>query len=135
LHIYAPWEFALRTGPTGTRSAWYADRGTDTNPITGPLSLAYENFVSQGVPVILGETGALNRDNEEYRAEWAYFFFSYARSLGMPCFWWDNGDASVTREQEWGWTESFGLLDRQTSTIAHPLIVEALLRATAPEED
>ncbi|MCL2603408.1 MAG: glycoside hydrolase family 5 protein [Defluviitaleaceae bacterium] len=134
MHIYSPWEFALRTGPTGTRDTWNAERANDTNPITNPLTMAYDMFVSQGVPVILGEMGALNRDNEEYRAEWAYFFVSFARSLGMPSFWWDNGQTQVTAENAWGgWDETFGLLDRQTNTIAHPLIMDALMRATVTD--
>jgi endoglucanase len=130
IHIYAPWEFALRTGPTGTRDTWDATRAADTRPITDPLNLVHDIFVSQGIPVMIDEMGALNRDNEIYRAEWAYFFVSYARSLGMPSFWWDNGGYDVTRENEWGWNETFGLLNRATNTFEHPLVVDALMRAS-----
>jgi endoglucanase len=129
IHIYAPWEFALRTGPTGTRDTWSADNASDTRPITDPLDLVYTNFVSRGIPAMIDEMGALNRDNEEARAEWAYFYVSYARSLGMPAFWWDSGDYRVTREYEWGWVETFGLLDRATNTFVHTRVVDALMRA------
>ena len=129
LHIYAPWEFALRTGAIGTRDTWDIENIAEVTPITAPLQLAYELFVSEGIPVIIGEMGALNRDNEAVRAEWAYFFVSYARNLGMPSIWWDNGDPAITQEQPWGWTESFGLFYRPTNTWVHSLIVEALMRA------
>ena len=132
LHIYAPWEFALRTGDVGIRYTWEADNASDTNPIVEPLQLAYEIFVSQGVPVIIGEMGALNRGNEAYRAEWAYFFISYARTLGMPSIWWDNGIGDVSGPNPWGsWDETFGLLDRATNTWMHPLVMEAIRRAIA----
>ncbi|MCL2188763.1 MAG: glycoside hydrolase family 5 protein [Defluviitaleaceae bacterium] len=130
LHIYAPWEFALRTGPVGTRDTWDAENPAEVTPITEPLQLAYELFVSQGFPVIIGEMGALNRDNEAIRAEWAYFFVSYARSLGMPSVWWDNGMTGVTAANPWGgWDETFGLIHRPTNTIVHQQIVDALMRA------
>jgi len=130
LHIYAPWEFALRTGPVGTVDTWDASNPRDTRPITDPLDLAYELFVSQGIPVIIGEMGALNRDNIDARAEWAEFFVSQAASRGMPSIWWDNGTAGVTMEHEWGWEETFGLLDRRSNQFVHPEIIDALMRAT-----
>jgi endoglucanase len=126
MHIYAPYAFALATGATGTRNTWEADRLSDTSPITNPLTLAYDNFVSRGIPVILGEMGALNRGNEEYRAEWAYFFVSFARSLGMPSFWWDNAQ---TQANTGGGIETFGLINRRRNTIVHTQIVDALMRA------
>jgi len=130
LHIYAPWEFALRTGPVGTVTTWSRNNPRDTQPITAPLDLAYTLFVSRGIPVIIGEMGALNRGNIEARAEWAEFFTAHARSRGMPSFWWDNGIASVSMQHNWGWDETFGLLDRRTNQFVHPEIVEALMRAT-----
>lgn len=133
LHIYAPWEFALRTGDYGVTDAWSADNPSDTSPITTPLDLAYELFVSRGIPVIIGEMGAINRDNIEARAKWTEFFISEAMQRGMPCIWWDNGVYTVTREQEWGWDETFGLLNRITNEIEHPEIIEAIIRAIEQE--
>ncbi|MCL1863448.1 MAG: glycoside hydrolase family 5 protein [Defluviitaleaceae bacterium] len=131
LHLYAPWEFALRTGPEGTIDVWSADNPSDTDPITVPLDMAYVNFVSQGIPVIFGEMGALNRDNEPYRAALAEFYVGHARSLGIPCFWWDNGEYHPSRENPWGWDETFGILNRRANEFAHPMILDALMRATA----
>jgi len=131
LHIYSPWEFALRTGSSGVRDTWDASLSRDTNPIVTPLNLAYELFVSQGVPVAITETGALNRDNIDARAEWAEFFVSYARSLEIPIVWWDNGIGWVTAANAWGgYDETFGLFDRITYEKIHPEIIFALMRAT-----
>lgn len=130
LHMYSPWEFALRTGAEALTTTWDAEDHGDTSPITDPIFMAYELFVSNGIPVVMGEMGALNRGNEEYRAKWAYFYVSFARSLGIPCFWWDNGEYWPSRENAWGWDETFGLLIRRTNEFAHPLIIDALMRAT-----
>jgi hypothetical protein len=36
----------------------------------------------------------------------------------------------VTRQQEWGWEETFGILNRSTNVFDHPEIVDALMRGT-----
>jgi len=130
LHYYEPWNFALRTGDGSVRE-WSVDNRDDTAPITRAFDMAYELFVSRGIPVIMGEMGAINRDNLEARVVWAEFYTSYATSKGIPCFWWDNGSYWVLRRRDWGWEQTFGLLDRVNIEIAHPEIVEALIRGTS----
>jgi len=128
LHMYSPWEFALRTGDYGVRYDWDANNPRDTDPITGPIGMAYQLFVQRGIPVIFDEMGALNRGNEAARADWAEFYVSYARSLGIPCFWWDNGAYWPSAQQDWGWEETFGILNRHTNEFVHPLVLDALMR-------
>jgi len=130
IHYYEPWSFALRTGE-GTVSTWSADNPEDTSPITNALDLAYELFVSNGIPVVIGEMGAINRDNLDARVAWAEFYTAYAKSKGITCFWWDNGSYWVLRRRDWGWEQTFGLLDRVNTEIAHPEIVEAIMRGSS----
>jgi endoglucanase len=130
IHSYAPWEFALRTGHANPVE-WSADNVNDTSPITAPIDLAYDLFVSRGIPVIIGEMGALNRDNLSSRVAWSEFYTAYARSKGIPCFWWDPNISYVTMEREWGWEETFGIFNRSTSQFDHPEIVEALLKGAS----
>jgi endoglucanase len=129
IHSYAPWEFALRTGHDRPVE-WSADDINDTRPITAPLELAHELFVSRGIPVIMGEMGAINRNNIESRVAWAEFYTSYAKSKGIPCFWWDPNISYVTKLQDWGWEETFGIFNRSANEFDHPEIVEALMRGT-----
>jgi len=130
IHYYEPWSFALRTGE-GSVTTWDANNRNDTLPITRAADLAHELFVSKGIPVIIGEMGAMNRDNLEARVAWAEFYTAYAKSKGIPCFWWDNGSYWVVSRRDWGWEQTFGLLDRENIKIAHPEIVEALMRGTS----
>jgi endoglucanase len=70
--------------------------------------------------------GAQHRNNPEARAEWAEYFVSSAKEIGIPCFWWDNGAVRVSSVT----TEGFGLLNRSTNEIVFPEVVEALLRGS-----
>jgi endoglucanase len=131
IHYYEPWSFALRTGD-GSVTTWDINNRDDTVMITRAIDLAHELFVSNGIPVIIGEMGAINRDNLEARVAWAEFYTSYAISKDIPCFWWDNGSYWVLRRLDWGWEQTFGLLDRDNIEIAHQDIVDALMRGTVP---
>jgi len=121
IHAYEPYNFALNEkSPVNT---WSVSRTSDTMPITERIDRAYNLFISRGIPVIMGEFGALNKNNEEARAEWAEFYTSYAKSRGVKCFWWDNGGQGDP-------PPGFGLLVRRTNRFAFPQIVGALMRGT-----
>jgi endoglucanase len=114
VHSYSPYNFALNEG-AGAVNTWSASNSNDTNGIKTPLDRAYNKFVAKGIPVILGEFGALNRNNESARAAWAEYYVSYAKSKKMICFWWDDGG-------------NFKLLNRGNSTFYFPEIKDALIR-------
>jgi endoglucanase len=120
VHNYAPFDFALNV--RSPRNMWSEDNRNDTTPITEPLDLVYDKFVSKGIPVVMGEFGAMNKDNEDARAAWGEFYVRYARSKGIPCIWWDNGAFE-------GDGELFGLINRRNNTIAYPVLLAALNHA------
>ena len=118
IHVYAPYDFTLNVhSPVNT---WDRNVLADTRPITNPIDHVYNRFISNGIPVVIGEFGAVCKENINARVEWTKFYVGYANSKGIPCFWWDNG---IFR----GSGERFGIFDRRTNTFAHPEIVEALL--------
>ena len=67
VHIYAPYEFAMKN--PGVRDISASQLG----------ELAYyfesldEKFIQKGYPVIIGEYGATNKDNLDARIEWFKF--------------------------------------------------------------
>ena len=126
LHYYSPYYFALHRGSEAV-ARWSADgvENSGPGPIEWGLDRAERLFVSQGVPVVLGEMGALNRGNTADRVAWAGFYAQAARERGMPVFWWDNGRLGVTRTDADG--SHFGLLDRSSLRWVFPEIVAALL--------
>jgi endoglucanase len=124
IHAYAPYNFALN--PNSPINTWDRNNESDVLPITEGLDLAYNIFVSRGIPVVMGEFGAMNKDNEAVRAEWAEFYVRYAKSKGIPCIWWDNGGFT-------GDGELFGLLDRRSNTFPFPQVVAGLMRGVSDQ--
>lgn len=116
VHAYEPYDFALN--PNG-RSEW----NQDTSAIDTIMGNLKTMFIDQGIPVIIGEFAAMNRDNEEERAQWAMYYVSKAKEIGVPCIWWDNGAFT-------GDGELLGLFDRRTYECVYPKVLEALQQAT-----
>ena len=118
IHVYAPYEFALSVpSPVNT---WDINNEADTLPITRPIDHVYNRFISRGIPVVISEMGVICKNNIDARVAWTKFYVGYAKSKGIPTFWWDNG---IFR----GGGERFGIFDRRTNTFVHPEIVEALM--------
>ncbi|MGN1147051.1 MAG: glycoside hydrolase family 5 protein [Lachnospiraceae bacterium] len=115
VHAYIPYNFALNTAGTAT---W----NEDTKDIDTLMGLLDELFISQGVPVIIGEFGAMNKENEAERVEWATYYVTKAKEIGVPCVWWDNNTFT-------GEGENFGLLDRTTLEFPYPDLLNALMQA------
>ncbi len=120
VHAYTPYDFALNTAG---RSTW----DHDTRDIDRLMELLDELFLSQGVSVIIGEFGAMNKDNEAERVEWARYYVSKAREYGVPCLWWDNNAFE-------GDGENFGLLNRRELTFPYPDLLKALIESAGAGE-
>lgn len=118
IHAYTPYNFALNK--VGT-SVWSLDNASDTWEIDNLMNSLDNQFISKGIPVIIGEFGAMNKENTESRVAWAEYYIKRAKEKGIPCIWWDNG-AFV------GSGELFGLLDRYNCTWKSPEVVEALMK-------
>lgn len=116
VHAYIPYSFALQNPGS---DKWVASRPNCTADIDTLAEVLDSLFISKGQAVIIGECGAMNRDNEEYRAEWAEYYFGKFRELGIPCFWWDNG-AFLSGE-------TFGLFDRQLNQVRYPALLEGMM--------
>lgn len=116
VHAYEPYDFALNTAG---RSEW----NEDTAAIDTLMKTLKELYIDKGTPVIIGEFGAMNKDNESDRAAWAEYYVKAAAEIGVPCVWWDNGLFE-------GDGERFGLFDRHTYECKYPQLMEALMRGT-----
>lgn len=100
VHAYLPYSFALDT--TGTDKF---DKNSDTFSIDNMFTHLETLFLSKDIPVIIGEFGSINKQNEDDRIELVKYYVSKAKENGVPCIWWDNG-AFV------GKGENFGLMER-----------------------
>jgi len=111
IHAYAPYNFAMQVPGQAT---WSKNNPTDVSGVTSAINPAYNRFVADGIPVVMGEFGAVRDKEDSYRAEWAEYYVSYARSKDIPCFWWDDGG-------------KYKIFDRSSNTFSAPLILEALM--------
>lgn len=84
-HVYQPYNFTAEEYPD-TRT-W------SSGSIDSYLGNMYASFVKKGVPVIIGEFGCVDKDNNEERMSWAKYYLKVCGEYGIKCFWWDNGSA------------------------------------------
>lgn len=119
VHAYIPYNFALNTGSGGV-----AEWNNDTRDIDELMKNLDELFISKGIAVIIGEFGAVNRDNESERAQWVDYYVSAAREIGVVCCWWDNHSYD-------GNGENFGLLRARGFNMqwVYPDLLEAMMNA------
>ncbi len=118
VHYY---DFSFGLAENMTNASWSEAK---TEALVEEFSLL-EKFTSQGVPVILGEYGAINKQNDEQRA---YHYEVVARlcktGFIVPCYW-DNGFYNLEAEPT---DYCFTLIDRDTCEIVYPSLVAAIMR-------
>jgi len=113
IHVYEPYHFVSHDQ---AEKNWSRANVNNKSAVTAPIDRAYNTFVSKGIPVIIGEFSAADKNNETIRADWAEFNVSYAKSKGIPCIWWDDGG-------------HLKLLDRQNNKIIFPEIVNRIMQS------
>jgi len=118
IHAYYPWEFAH--GPLELGADTYGD--AEKQALETMLGRIYDHFVKKGIPVYMGEFGAMDKNNTEDRVRYTADYAAIARRYGIQCAWWDNGQ---TVEEEYN-GQSFLLLDRRELRWVYPEIVEAI---------
>ena len=119
VHYYSPWQFCGLTEDAGWGDMFYfwgQDYHSDTltgrnctwgeeSFLDGQFQKMYNKFVSQGIPVIIGEFGStrrtmgyysdLSEDDEELASASRTYFDKYALDsanyYGLSLFYWDNG--------------------------------------------
>jgi len=115
LHAYTPYNFALNNGDGAV--------STFNNPseLDSLFNLIKSKFISKNIPVIIGEFGAMSRNNDPERAKWAEAYTKGAKAIGVPCVVWDNGVFEGTGER-------FGLIDRTSLQLKAPTVVKGFMK-------
>jgi endoglucanase len=132
IHYYDPYDFTLQETPGfktqwgkpflgGNVSTWGQEAWADE--IYGKLKT---NFVNKGIPVILGEYGAILRSklpsglDEHIQARNYYlnYITQTARENGCIPFYWDNGNTG---------NNGFGLFNRSTGAQVYPDAIQSIV--------
>jgi len=120
-HCYDPYDLCLKeSNEPGSISTWSKTNPTDAHYITDPIDNIYNKFVSNGIPVIMGEYGITHKNNLPVRVEWTEFYVTYAAGKGIKCFWWDTGIS--------GALNGTILLNRNNNQWVFPEIIAAIKR-------
>lgn len=120
VHAYTPYEFAMLSG-AGEQIEW----NNNTAGIDGLKNDLKRLFIDKDIPVIIGEFGAVSRDDAiERRLEWADYYLSSFNEIGVPCVIWDNNNYSNSGER-------YGLYDRKNLCWPYPEYLEKLMEVSA----
>jgi endoglucanase len=124
-HYYDPYSF---TGSAETHAWGTGNSGIDSwgqeDSVKTEIGKLKSTFIDKGLPVILGEYGAVNQSGyEKYRRYYVEYVTKAAHDAGIAPFIWDNGSTSSG-------SDAFGLINRSNNTVQYPTIMEAIVRAT-----
>ena len=118
-HAYTPYNFALNIQSNDKRFDLDKDKNKKSE-IAGFMNSLYNRFVSNGIPVMMDEFGALDKGgNLQDRVNFTAYYVASASTRGITCVWWDNHAFS-------GNGERFGLIRRQTLEWTYPDIALAI---------
>lgn len=120
VHSYTPYNFALNQDASQAVSSFSMYNSEQTNEITSFMARLYSKYISNGIGVVIGEFGSVDRDNLSDRVTQAAYYVANARSYGMSCIWWDNNNMS-------GSGEEFTIYDRANHEFLYPEIVSQLV--------
>ena len=113
IHSYDPQGFTWKDATwTTMRDTWGTD--ADKRDMENFISTVAKKAKSLGVPVIIGEFGSMNKNNDKQRASHAAYFVKTAKKSGITVFWWDDGG-------------EYTIIDRKTAKVTKQSIVDALV--------
>ncbi len=122
IHAYEPWDFTQNV-EAGSGSKYTDDVKAEIDNV---MNVINDCLVSKGIPVVMGEFGIVNKSNTSERIKYSKYFISSAKELGIPCFWWENGDCGPLRDDV---ICNMGLMDRTTYEWEFPKLTKAIVDA------
>jgi endoglucanase len=119
--MYTPYNFAM--GVPGDRN-FTSSHKNELNNIFNKIN---NKYLSKGIPVVIGEMGATNKENLKHRAAWFGYFIQHSRKYGMTACVWDNGSWNVSDGK---YEEKYGYYNRTKQEWYFPLLMEVALKAS-----
>lgn len=119
VHAYTPYDFAMQSPGVTT----FTQSGKDA--IDSFMSSLNTKFVTgMGIPVVIGEYGATNKNNLSERVVYFTYYVTKAHSYGMCPIVWDNGNTDVIGTD---YSEHYGFYKRTDQTWYFPTILTAIV--------
>ena len=92
----------------------------------GTFKKLNEKFVQNGIGVVIGEYGAVNKNNLDQRLAYFHSYLKQAKKYNLAACLWDNGQWQV-KEGSRDYSEKFGYYNRKEQTWYFPEILEAII--------
>ena len=125
IHCYSPYDFCL----SDNLDDFYPDDKNLTSSIDNVFTAAEELFLFNDVPVVIGETGATNtNDNTEARERWAAYMGQKSSEYGIPIIIWDNGSYGTSNGERHAW------INRRSCEWNYPTVVDSLFEGAGKSE-
>lgn len=127
VHFYDPFQFALEENFNTVEWGEHAQGNCgwcNEDYINEQFESLWKTYIQNDIPVVLGEFGAINKENDCHRRYYLEYVVKAAAERGIPSIYWDNG-----------YDGKFGmaLLDRKTGDVLHEDLLHAMLRASDSE--
>ena len=120
VHMYTPYIFAGQSpGATEFTSKMAYE-------YAGTFKKLNEKFVQNGIGVVIGEYGAVNKNNIDQRLAYFHSYLKQAKKYNLAACLWDNGQWQV-KEGSRDYSEKFGYYNRKEQTWYFPEILEAII--------
>lgn len=126
VHMYDPWTFAGENPGISE----FTQEARDN--LKGTFEALHNNFIAKGVPVIIGECGATNKNNLAEREAWYSYYFETSKKNGITAILWDNGSTEVP--EDGNVSEHFGFYNRTEQTFFFPTLLKNAMDAVAAGE-
>ena len=139
VHYYDPWDFCGANSNDGAKFYWGKEGGYtegissygQEDHVRAQFAKMKSKFVDKGIPVIMGEYGAVNRTaalaseaeklkHQESRKYFLKYTTQIMRENGILPFYWDNGHIGK---------DGFGLFNRKTKTVFDQAAIDGLNEA------
>ncbi len=130
VHCYNPYDFCL----SDKQATFNPKNKQHTSSIDSVFSSIQRLFLNKGIPVVMGETGATNTNNNtEARESWAYYMGAKAAAYGVPICIWDNGNNNTSGGECHVWVRRKlnEKLRSQKTPLPFPTVVESLFEGAA----
>ena len=120
VHMYTPYDFAMK--PDMELSEFTLDYRQE---LYDKFKTLYQKFVQKGHHVVIGEMGAVDKNNTQGRIAWGKYYLESCRKFQFSAFVWDNGywNNSATCD------DIFGHLQRDSLQWTTPSYISALIKA------
>lgn len=124
VHAYTPYNFCL----SDQQKDFDLENGAHTGAIDTVFADVKRLFLDKGIPVVIGETSATNKNNTAARENWAYYMGQKAAEYGVPLVLWDNGYNGNSGGECHAWIRRKvnPKLRSQATSVVYPTVLEKL---------